>query len=338
MGALGAELGLGLPSSWWHSGTPLRAALLSSGRIDPSLWRQLPSWQSVQAAVGAVALVGLLLCLRWVRRRWPQDGHAASTLLWGALLSLPLAASALPSSRLLTAASLGVSGLVALVLVRGLQSLPRLSRAGGGGPRRAAALLLLASLLLLHAVLPAARAHGTSRAFRDHAHAEQQQALRVALREGDDALVVSSSDFTTAAHVPWVRRTRGLPVPRSYRRLSGAGLAHDLTRTGERTLELQVLGSNVSDAFAGSLYRPRTAPLRVGDRITVGAGRHRMDVTVLRAVDGNPLRLRFDLGRSLDDPALVLLHAGPTGLQPIPRLALGQRVRLPRATPAWERR
>jgi hypothetical protein len=63
-----------------------------------------------------------------------------------------------------------------------------------------------------------------------------------------------------------------------------------------------------------------------------------MAVTVLRVVDGNPLRLRFDFGRSLDDPSLVLLHAGPTGLQPVPRLEIGQRVRLPRATPAWDRR
>jgi hypothetical protein len=129
-----------------------------------------------------------------------------------------------------------------------------------------------------------------------------------------------------------------MPGPRSYRRLSGAGLAHDLTRTADRTLELKVLGSDVSDAFAGSLYRPRTAPLRVGDRITVGAGRRRMQVTVLRVVDGNPLRLRFDFGRSLDDPSLVILHPGPNGLQPIPTLAVGQTVRLPRATAAWDRR
>ncbi|MDD9936278.1 MAG: hypothetical protein OXT09_21880, partial [Myxococcales bacterium] len=106
-------------------------------------------------------------------------------------------------------------------------------------------------------------------------------------------------------------------------------LAEDTLRAGPRAIELRLLGSDLSDSFAGSAYRPRSAPFHPGQKLECSGIR----ITVLDVHEGNPRHLRFDFDRPLEE--LTLLHAGSEGLVPIFLPADGSVRRLPRATIAW---
>ena len=123
------------------------------------------------------------------------------------------------------------------------------------------------------------------------------------------------SDFATATNLPWIRLLLGLPLPRSYRRLSGAKQAHQLRRVDAHSLDLTWCRATCATPLLVRFYRARDAALHAGQRVQLP----RMEVTVLAARDGNPYRLRVRFERELDDPRLLFLHARPDGLR---RLAL----------------
>jgi hypothetical protein len=190
--------------------------------------------------------------------------------------------------------------------------------------------------LFVHGVLAAQRAHGDG----DKLALQAQSSLRWALAaeiprdaRATDVVVLSASDFATSTNLPFIRAQQGLALPRSYRRVSGASQPHELTVLDAHTLELQVLSSDVTDAFAGSIYRPRDQPLSAGDVVQLRG----MRVQVMSVRAGNPNRVRVHFDRALSDPQLVLLHAFPDGLRRIALPVTGQSLLLPRAAVPWQR-
>jgi hypothetical protein len=233
---------------------------------------------------------------------------------------------AAPSARLLAGPAVGSAALIAVAIARGLAQVPR------------ARLTLVACglALFVHGVLAAQRAHGDSERFALQALSSLRWALAAEIPRdagATDVVVLSASDFATSTNVPFIRAQQGLALPRSYRRMSGAGQAHQLWVIDAHTLELHVLSSEVADAFAGSIYRPSDQPFATGDAVKLRG----MRVQVLSVLAGNPNRLRVRFDRALSDPRLVLLHAFPDGLRRITLPAPGQSQMLPRAAVPWQR-
>jgi len=310
---------LGMPSAYWTQGAPLRAEMLSLLGVER--FRALPDWHSFQVTFGVLSVLVGYAAVRAVARAAPaqRDGHALWALALGALLSVIPAGGSLPNDRLLIGMALGVSAVVGL-FAGGLIERVR------SGPRMAPA-LVLSLIAFVHVGLATTRTRASSHGFARTSGALRDWSLAAAIppqpiAAQTDIYIVSAGDFTTAANLPWVRDGHGASRPRSYRRLSGASHAHDLHRTGDRTLEITVLSSNLGSTFRGSLYRGSDEPIGPGTRFALRG----LDVEVLASIDGNPYRMRFVFDRSLDDPTLLLLQARRDGLVPLSPPAVGEHV------------
>jgi hypothetical protein len=139
--------------------------------------------------------------------------------------------------------------------------------------------------------------------------------------------LLTNGDFNSAVNLPWLRLMHGLPLPRSYRRLCPGALPVDVTRSGERTLDVRVLTNALRGTAVPSLYRTEALPLHAGERFDLPGLR----VEVLNVLDGNPSQLRFSFDRSIDDPALWFLLATDHGLARSRMPMLGESVRFPYA-------
>ena len=337
--ALAFDLALGIPARWAQSGVPLRQLALDGGWLDALSWHELPSYYRVAGFALWPALLALHFILRALVRR---DAALAPLryLVLGACIALIPAAGALPSSRLTGGSALGFAALFAALLVHGARYAHDafIARARGASPVRAIGLLMLMLMLAIamgHGVLPAERALRDAHGAVDRVYAARRWAIEADVPNGLPAnaqvWLTSASDFTTAVHVPWVRRDAGLPLIANFRLMSGASRAHDLIRVDDRTLELQVLASDPGHAFTGSLYRSETDPFRDGEQVELPG----VTVKVIATVDGDPFRIRFTADRSLDDPSIVLLCPEPSGLRRCAMPAPGFVLRLPRAPIPW---
>jgi hypothetical protein len=335
--ALTLDLALGIPARWAQNGVPLRQMALDQGWLDALSWHNLPSYPRV--AGFAVWLV--LLALHWVVRALARRDAALAPLRYlvlGACIALLPAAGALPSARLTGGSALGFAALFAALLAQGARVMRGAFTAHAPGSARLRALgMLLVTLAIafVHGALPADRALRDAHSATGRVHATRRWAIEAdipkELPAGAQIWLTSASDFTTAVHVPWLRRDAGLPLIDSFRLLSGAARAHDLIRLDDRTFEVQVLASDPGRAFTGSLYRSETAPFRDGDRVELPG----VTVQVIATVDGDPFRIRFTADRSLDDPSIVLLCPEPSGLRRCAMPAPGFVLRLPRAPLPW---
>ena len=324
--ALVGDLVLGVPANWWNGGSPWRGRILALGWFEPATWRALPSWHTWQVALGLLAVALVAWLLRWACRSAPDVGRHLRWLVVGALVSLVPCASSLPAPRLLAGAGIAAAAIAALVIVHAWRAW-RERRPPGVA---IAVVALLAALV--HGALAAERAWAHASEFGPNSRAAIRYALDADIPrthvQALDVVVVSASDFTTAAHVPWVRRAYGLEPPRSYRRLSGAMRAHDLVRIAPNVIDLEVLAEDVGEAAAGSLYRPASEWIVEGSRFELRG----MRVDVLEARRGNPARMRFTFDAPLDAGGRYLvLVARPDGLRRLELPPVGASVRLPAA-------
>jgi hypothetical protein len=325
--ALIGELVIGLPASWLSGGNPWRGWLIAHQVFEPATWRRLPSWTSWHVLLGLLALALAVWLLRWTRRASSSSSRHVAWLALGSMLALVPAVSSLPGSRLLVGAGFGVAALV------GIAANAALERLRSATPIRSArSWALLALMGAVHLALPAQRAWQRSRGFAAYSHMATRWSLDAEIPRSDtDALhvmVVAASDFTTAANLPWLRRFHGLPLPRSYRRLSGASRAHDLARVAPNAIELSVLSTDLSRTATGTLYRSTAMPIAAGSSVVLPG----MRVDVLATRGGNPARTRFTFDEPLDDSQRYLfLHARPEGLRRLRLPPVGSTVRLPLA-------
>jgi hypothetical protein len=324
--ALVADLLFGLPSYFLHAGTPLRNTLLSWQLFSPEVWQRLPAWHDWHVGIGYLACAAGVGALLWLRPR--ADWRALRWLSLGAALSLLPCAGSLPEDRLLTAATLGSSALLASLL---LQAFP-----WQRGLQPTAARWQLVALWLAALWLPASalyRSYDDVRAVVRGSAVARAWCLDADMPDAAASghtrvYVLAAADFNTAVNLPWLRLLeRHAPVPLSYRRLSPGPLPVDLRRIGERVLQVDVLTNNVAGTAVPSLYRAADTPMRRQQIVSLPGLR----VDILEVLDGNPTRLRFSFDRSLDDPDLWFLIAGEQGLRHSALPALGETVRVPYA-------
>jgi hypothetical protein len=323
--ALAADLLFGLPSLYFNGSPPLRNVILSYHLFPPEVWLSFPAWHVWHVAIGylAIALGGWLVWLLVCRT---ERSHPLRWLSAGAALSLLPCAGSLPEDRLLTASTLGVSALSASALLWGL---PWLRKAATTRTRLMRGLLY--GLLLWLPVGALQRSYAEARALRESAESTRVWALDADLPTHASAAtrvyVLAAGDFNTAVNLPWLRQLHGHPLPQAYRRLCPGTLPVDVTRTADRTLEINVLTNAMRGTALPSLYRAADAPMHAGDHVELPGLR----VDVLDVFEDNPSRIRFTFDRSIDDPALWFLVAGYDGLRHQAMPALHETRRVPLA-------
>ncbi|HET8932714.1 MAG TPA: hypothetical protein VFN67_04700 [Polyangiales bacterium] len=319
---LSADLLFGLPSYYDHSGGfPLRTWFLSLNLLSPDIWLRLPDWTTCHVWIGYLALVFGVGVYAWLRRKRSTEQPPAWLAL-GTLLSLLPCAGSLPEDRLLTAATLGSSALFASLLVAAARALRH-------PPRRA----LTLALLLMAAWLPVsafARSYDDARMIRDGSELARAWCLDAELPEVDAqhtrVYVISTADFNTAVNLPWLRRVEAnKPLPLSYRRLIPGPSPVRIVRENDRSLEAQVVISDVYGTAVPALYRDAAAPVTPGERQPLPG----FVATVLETYADNPVRMRFEFDRSLDDPSIWFVAATDHGVRRIAMPAIGQSILVP---------
>jgi hypothetical protein len=336
--ALFADLTLGLPADWFNTVGPLRNEILSLDWFSPEVWQHIPSWPFWNALIGygAIALAALIW-RRGIPRVPPERRRGLSVLALGSLLALLPSAGSLPGDRLIVAAAFGVSGLLATLLVEAFPLPAVRVRTGAGWVWRRRPVSLWATLAFAGALavvgplgVPRVWKQATDYAFG--AEGQRLWSLEAEMPERDSeakasrVYLLSTADFTTATNLPFARLSYGLPLPRSYRRLCPAMAPIDVRRTGERSLEIVVLTSDLQGSAQPSLYRSAASPIEAGHRVRLPG----LDVSVLQARDGNPALMRFDFDLPLEDPRLWFLESSLEGLRRIDPPAVGATLRLPR--------
>jgi hypothetical protein len=319
---LSSDLLFGMPSYYYNGGgSPLRTWLLSLELLPPDVWIRLPDWTTWHVLIGYLALAFGFGLYAWLGRQNAQDRPPAWLAL-GTLLSLLPCAGSLPEDRLLTAATLGGSALIASVLVSGARALRQ-------APRRAAtlALFLLAAWVPLSAL---ARSFDDVRVIRDGSELARAWCLNAELPETDASstrvYVISTADFNSAVNLPWLRQLEAdKPLPRSYRRLIPGPSPVRMLRESDRTLEARIVISDVYGTAVPGLYRDAAAPVLPGERRALPG----LVVTVLETYADNPVRMRFEFDRSLDDPSMWFIAATDHGLRRIPLPAIGESTLVP---------
>ena len=134
----------------------------------------------------------------------------------------------------------------------------------------------------------------------------------------------------TASAPPGIDTNRQPPGPATCQLLSSAFVPQRITRIADRvfTLERMLPGATVGDVYASAF---NSRPLRAGQLFAVDG----MGVLIEQVAEGHPLRTRYALDRSLDDPGVVLLLQTAAGLLRVPFPALGQSAILPPPVPPF---
>jgi len=272
------------------------------------------------AALGVVAALIFTSLLRRAARALDADcQRALAWLLVGALLSLLPGAASIPGDRVLFLANLALAPSLAVVLLHaGRAAEPLvftwLSRAG------------VALFGFIHVVLaPLSFAFGTWQlANSSHAAMEAATKAEIPARQGLAVAGIGLADPLIGMYLPasLYLAPRPEPRPSAVQLLSTSAHDHLLKRTDDRTLELTVLNGALLEGALESLFRPETAPLRVGERMPLGA----WTVQILQERAGRPVRFAVSFDRSLDDPGLAFLiwKGGRLRALAVPRV--GQQV------------
>lgn len=301
-------------------GEPLRYLSAALGRVPAliggllgapvDLWGLMLGSRPVLVGVG---LAGLALAVFLLRSAWPElseeERRHCRWLLAGALLSLLPVASTMPMGRLLLVPGLGSSVLLAVVFRHVWRS-----RKQGLRPRGVAlagGVLALFNLVLAPLSWPAMsmmiRQLGENTEKLSRSVALELDATRLPTQR---VVVLDARDVFVALYTPIYWAIRGEPVPRSWWSLSILPESPVFTRTGQASLELELLKGHFLATEAEQSIRGSAHRLEAGAQVKLEG----MTVTVLAADAEGPTRLGFEFDVPLEDPSLVFLRTREGGL------------------------
>jgi len=280
------------------------------------------------APVARVVLVALGILVgwplwRWILRRVPAGGARTLAVGWTVLFLLPQG-SAPPSDRLLLVPALGAAALLGLAWSAERARWSALSRAARIGRLALAASLTLGSGLYLVAhnadVLPGMANHLRAKALATEVGppAPRREVLVLQTESHMQAFTLGAT---------WHAEIADESVRFSV--IHGGPRAVRWTRTGERTFELESLGTPFLDTPFEYVYRTDPAPPTVGTRWSSSW----FEVEAVAVDDGGLRAFRVTLDRALDDPSLRFVRPveGVLSLVAVP--AVGATVELPAAVP-----
>ncbi|MBL9037898.1 MAG: hypothetical protein JNG84_05215 [Archangium sp.] len=267
----------------------------------------------VFGGVASLALVAWLL-----RVVWPSlsqgDRRGITWLGTGALLSLIPVAAAFPLTRLALMPSLGSAAVVAVIL--------RSSAARVGRARWGAAVLALTNVVF--PVVGWAAQYGVG-GFAQRT--QLNQSLETRMTEAQLArrtMTFVAPDVMASTYTPLVRRYFGRSAPEVWLTVSMARTEHRLTRTDERTFELEVVGGRMLDTVFEQLVRAPNIPLPLGTTVQLAGAQ----VTVTGLDEGLPNRLRIHLDDAVETWTFAKWDDGV--LAPLVLPAVGESIVLPR--------
>lgn len=261
------------------------------------------------AGLGALLLFAALLRMAWPVLDAPQR-RALTWMIPGALLSLLPVAATFPSSRLLLAASLGASVVLASVLNywwthRG-QSLARRLFAAFGW-----------FLVVAHLIAPPIVWVAQSAVVTVFGKKVVQTCLKAEMGDpvstsGRHYILLAGPDPLTSIYTPLIRvveEKRPFPTDDSWQTISMAPCAHRLTRTHANRLEIEVIGGSMLGTEFERLFRSPHYPFRPGQQVSTGvlarpgvqARLGYMTITILEMGDPGPSRVALEFDHPLED-------------------------------------
>ena len=317
-----ADLVLALRADYWTLGLPWTFQLYERGIVDESWLTSLQPWRTTQQLLGVVAIVAVAaIAANVLRTRGRRDPLAWLAL--GALLALLPSAAPFPSSRLLLAALVGFCPLAAAFIVDALAQPRRRWRVTSA----IALLVPLVGVSTWHTHSEARDGHAAVRTIPRAIHAMQVDDAALPRQR---LIIMNAVEGHLGFYVPLIRGQQRLSVPERCWVLSGSPMPMHLLRIAGHAFELEMaLGQSATASSYEQMFRSSREPLRVGDRFDLDG----MRVTVLAVRGGGFTRARFELDRPLDDPSLVFLHAGVSGLKRFDLPPVGERVYVPPPVP-----
>ncbi|MDC3961398.1 hypothetical protein KEG38_46690 [Polyangium jinanense] len=228
-----------------------------------------------------------------------RDRNAAFFAL-GMVLSLLPTCAVWPGDRLLLFAGIGGAGLVASMLTASREHLGRAARVYASA---VAAVLVIFHLVLAPLLLPL-RAWSTGSMLHGFTERAIASMPKMDGAEERTLVVVSAPDSVVVNTVMAAWINENAPLPSELRVLStSVGGTLKVGRVDDRTLSVTLSDGFFRDPTATVFRDTEKAPLRVGDRVPVGA----MAAEIVSVTeDGKlPSRIDFHFDRSLDDPSMV---------------------------------
>jgi hypothetical protein len=315
----------------WHAPERtlmLIAAMFLNAPVEPGILLPALVWPLALLGFPALAILGLAVWRAWpalpeeVRRhtRW---------LALGGLLSLPPVLATFASSRLLVLPSVAGAWLLGVALW-GLWRRVQASAARRGDRAVLGTLvavhLIVAPLLWIGATLAVRQVNAMALHAMDW---EETEGVAVA---GRDVVVLCVYDPIMGTYPLLKRQFLGHADPRTWRSLSFAMADHRLTRTGPRSLELEIVDGELMAHAIEYLIRSPAHPIAEGTVFPVEG----MRVTVLECGAHGPRRMSFDFEDDLDDPRYVWLTWRDGRHRPVALPAPGETLLLPRQPSLFE--
>ncbi len=273
------------------------------------------------ATLGALGLASAALLALLLRRSPPTMSATLGTLLWlvvGGLLALLPGIASITGDRVLFLPDLAVAAGLAVAILN-----------AGKGPSSVTLWAARAGILLFvlaHFVLgPASFAFQSAELARtSHDALRIAEAAEIPVRPGLSVIGIGLADPLIGMYLPasLYIAPRPEPRPRAIQVLSTASHDHRVQRTGDRTLELSVIGGTLLDDPLAYLFRGPSTPLHVGDVTPLGTWK----VRVLDVDAGRPTRFEVELDRSVDDPSFAFVVWRGGGLRKFTPPRLGETV------------
>ena len=259
-----------------------------------------PALPFVIAGVAVTFGVGALF--RAVLPAVPDDERAA--LRWlvpAALGSLLLAAGGFPGSRLLFFPSIGVAVLLAVLLHRGTE------RLASAPPVRGKIGLHIgrALLVVVHLIFAPLLFVGNAAPFAETARKGEEAFRRAEVERGAPrrVVVLAASDPMASFYPAAIAALVAPETLGTWNVLSMARADHRVTRTGPKSLRLDVVGGRMMEGAFEIVFRSPRAAFHPGDRVEISGA----TVTVIAVDRGAPTAVEASFDVALDDPALYLL-------------------------------
>lgn len=302
---------------------PQRALILvgsALGGLPAEASVATPAAAPVAAGYGATCAVAAALMTRlcWGQLD-PLERRGLRWLVPGALIGLVPVLATFPLDRLLLVPGMAASALVAVALRAGWRGLR-------GGEARVARLALLPALV--HLVSPPLVCAFQRSVFANELELMDGLYARAfpdpAALPRQHVVMICASDMTIGLYLPAASLQQRRPIPASFDVLSAAQVDHRVTRTGERTLEIELVNGGLDRAFLTRLTMDLQHPFAPGDRVKLVGG----EIEVLEVGKEGPNKLRFELAASPDSPEMRLEAWRDGALVPV-ELSVGQSLEIP---------
>ncbi len=269
------------------------------------------------AGLGALLLFAVLLRMAWPVLDAPQR-RALTWMIPGALFSLLPVAATFPSSRLLLAASLGASFVLASVLTYwwthrtvcqqfvSVRQTVTPANCGQGRARRSFVAFGW-FLVVVHLIAPPIVWVAQSAVVTVFGKKVVQTSLKAEMGEpvstnGHHYILLVGPDPLTSIYTPLIRvveEKRPFPKDDSWQAISQALCAHRVTRTHANRLELEVIGGSMLGTEFERLFRSPRYPFHPGQQVSLGY----MTITILELGETGPSKVALEFDRSLEDDA-----------------------------------